>query len=61
MANTAEPTQSIRIRVEVVYELKGDLTILNAMEAAKELVEKAREYGAVDGQVVFGRQKFGLK
>lgn len=28
--------------------------------AAKDLIDKAKEYGEATGQVVFGRQKFPL-
>jgi len=57
----AEPAKIITIRLDVTYEVKGDIGILDAMEAAKELVAKAKEYGQVEGQVMFGRQKFPLR
>lgn len=53
--------QKITIRLDVTYDLKGDRSILTAMEAAKGLVEKGKEVGTVEGHVIVGRQKFPIK
>jgi hypothetical protein len=65
MSTPAQPTttepQTITIRLDLTYELKGDLGIFEAMEAAKELAAKAREKGSVEGHVMVGRQKYPIR
>lgn len=56
-----KPPQAIKISLDITYELKGNLDITDAMEAATDLVTKAREFGAATGFLVIGRQKFPLK
>lgn len=55
-----ETTQTIRVTLDVAYEIRPGTTILDAMGQIKELVDKAREYGEVSAEAIFGRKKFPL-
>lgn len=57
----AEPAeQQVIIRLELSYPLSARKSIINATEAAKSLVEFAREHGEVNAVMVCGRQKFPI-
>jgi hypothetical protein len=55
----AEP-KTITIRLDVTYAIKEGGSIMDAMEAARVLKNKAMELGNVEAVVVLGRQKLPL-
>jgi hypothetical protein len=55
----SDDAQTVTIRLDVTYTL-GAKTILDATAAAKALVDAAKEHGTVEGNLIFGRQKFRI-
>lgn len=51
-------TKRIPVRIEIMIEVPKNGTVFDAMDKVKSLIEKAREVGAVEGEIVLGRQRF---
>lgn len=60
-AHTAtEGAETIKVSLEIVYSIDNSLSLLDAMAAAKGVLDKAKEHGSAIGEVVMGRKRFAL-
>ncbi len=57
----SEAAETVKVSIEVVYTIDDKLSLLDAMAAAKALLDNGNVQGSATGEIVMGRKRFPLR